>query len=113
MLESLLGIRLVMWMGPTVPVPAPVDVTLPLDDVSTWERYEGMLVRFTQQLVVTGNFSLGAFGQIDLAPAVLFQPTHISGTAATWSAAAGLYDETDTIPVYEALMAGLNDWLSS
>ena len=27
--------------------------------------------------------------------------------------AAGLYDEADTIPVYEALVAALNDWLNS
>jgi len=36
-------------------LPEPVDVTLPITSVTDWERYEGMLVRFKQQLVVTGN----------------------------------------------------------
>jgi predicted extracellular nuclease len=71
-------------------LPAPVDLVLPIDDVAHWERYEGMLVRFTQPLVVTGNFSLGQFGQIDLAPAVLFQPTQQLGSATTWTAAAAV-----------------------
>jgi predicted extracellular nuclease len=71
-------------------LPAPVDVALPIDDVAHWERYEGMLVRFTQPLVVTGNFSLGQFGQIDLATTVLFQPTQQPGSAAIWSVAADL-----------------------
>ena len=72
------------------PLPTPADVALPIDAVSTWERYEGMLVRFTQPLVVTGNFNLGAFGQVDLAPHVLFTPTNAAGTALTWAAAADL-----------------------
>lgn len=71
-------------------LPPPIDVTLPIDDQSQWERYEGMLVSFNQQLVVTGNFSLGQFGQIDLAPSVLYQPTQTVGTDGTWSAAADL-----------------------
>jgi predicted extracellular nuclease len=49
-----------------------------------------MLVRFTQQLVVTGTFNLGRFGQIDLAPQVLYQPTQSVGNAASWGAAADL-----------------------
>ena len=49
--------------------------------LSDFERYEGMLVQFTQQLVVTGTFNLGTFGQIDLAPSVLYQPTQSAGTA--------------------------------
>jgi predicted extracellular nuclease len=72
------------------PLPEPVDVTLPVDDASRWEQYEGMRVRFTQQLVVTGNVSLGQFGQLDLAPTVLYQPTHFAGDQSTWSAAADL-----------------------
>jgi predicted extracellular nuclease len=71
-------------------LPSPADVSLPVTSVSQWERYEGMLVRFNQQLVVTGNFSLGRFGQIDLAPEVLYQPTQQVGTAVTWGNAADL-----------------------
>jgi predicted extracellular nuclease len=71
-------------------LPPTSDVTLPVDSPSYWERYEGMQVRFTQQLVVAGNVNLGNFGQIDIAPSVLYQPTHSIGNTASWSAAADL-----------------------
>ena len=38
---------------------------------------------------MTGNFSLGTFGQLDLAPSVLFTPTH-SADRATWADQASL-----------------------
>ncbi len=60
-------------------LPPPVSISLPVDQVSDFERYEGMLVQFTQPLVVTGTFNLGTFGQIDLAPSVLYQPTQRPG----------------------------------
>ncbi len=72
------------------PLPPPVNITLPVANVSDLERYEGMLVQFTQPLVVTGTFNLGSFGQIDLAPMVLFQPTQTPGNTATWAAATDL-----------------------
>ena len=68
------------------PLPPPVTITLPIAQVSDLERYEGMLVQFTQQLVVTGSFNLGTFGQIDLAPGVLYQPTQMRGNSITWAA---------------------------
>ena len=71
-------------------LPDPIDVTLPVADMAQWERVEGMLVRFRQQLVVTGNFALGQFGQLDLAPSVLQQPTQQLGSQASWQAAADL-----------------------
>lgn len=71
-------------------LPVPVDVTLPVGESSEFERYEGMQVRFSQKLVVTGHFGLGQFGQIDLAPSVLVQPTHSIGNTVSWSAAADL-----------------------
>jgi predicted extracellular nuclease len=71
-------------------LPAAVEVSLPVPSVSFWERYEGMLVRFSQQLVVTGNFNLGQFGQIDLAPSLLYQPTQTPGNSASWAVAADL-----------------------
>ncbi len=39
---------------------------------------------------MTGNFSLGQFGQIDLAPSVLYQPTQTPGGVATWTPLADL-----------------------
>jgi uncharacterized protein len=71
-------------------LPAPVDVTLPIGSTSGWERYEGMLVRFNQPLMVTGNYNLGQYGQIDLAPGVLYQPTQTPANTVVWSAAADL-----------------------
>lgn len=70
-------------------LPTPVTITLPVANVSDFERYEGMRVQLTQQLVVTGTFSLGTFGQIDLAPAVLYQPTQTPGTS-NWAVATDL-----------------------
>jgi uncharacterized protein len=52
-------------------------VTLPVANLSDWEKYEGMAVRFEQPLVVTGNFDLAQFSQVDLAPSVLIQPTQV------------------------------------
>jgi uncharacterized protein len=71
-------------------LPPAATITLPVGNASDFERYEGMLVQFTQQLVVTGEFNLGTFGQIDLAPGVLFQPTQSTGNGSTWGAALDL-----------------------
>jgi uncharacterized protein len=46
---------------------APTQVTLPVADGSTLERYEGMLVEFSQALAVTESFELGRFGRMVLA----------------------------------------------
>ena len=51
-------------------LPIPINVTLPVANVSDLERYEGMLVNLkaaTGNLVVTNNFDLGRYGQIVLA----------------------------------------------
>jgi predicted extracellular nuclease len=64
-------------------------VSLPVTNVTDWEHYEGMAVQFTQQLTVTGNFSLGTQGWIDLAPAVLYVPT-ITPDQSTWAAQTSL-----------------------
>jgi uncharacterized protein len=72
------------------PLPAPVTVTLPVDAMTDFERVEGMLVQITTPLVVTGNFGLGQFGQLDLAPEVLYQPTQTPGGVATWTPLADL-----------------------
>ena len=89
-LTELSSVASVLVCSSGQPLPPPVDVSLPVADVTDWERYEGMLVRFTQQLVVTGSFSLGQFGQVDLAPHVLFQPTQTPAAPATWAAAVDL-----------------------
>ena len=42
-------------------------ISLPVADASALERYEGMLVEFSQPLAVTELFELGRFGQVVLA----------------------------------------------
>ncbi|MFV9503854.1 MAG: ExeM/NucH family extracellular endonuclease [Oscillochloridaceae bacterium umkhey_bin13] len=64
------------------PAITPVDVQMPfpapVDGVPYLERYEGMLVRFPQQLFVTEHFQLGRFGQIVMASGDrLYQPTNV------------------------------------
>lgn len=46
---------------------SPVDVTLPLTSLADLERYEGMLVRFPQPLVISEYFNFDRFGEIVLA----------------------------------------------
>ncbi|MEO8367916.1 MAG: ExeM/NucH family extracellular endonuclease [Candidatus Solibacter sp.] len=68
-------------------------VTLPAAAQGDLERYEGMAVQINQQLTVTGNFSLGTFGQVDLAPALLYTPTVVPDATVgktAWTAAADL-----------------------
>ncbi len=48
------------------PLPAPIAVTLPLTSTTALERFEGMRVIFSQALTVTGNFTLGRFGEVVL-----------------------------------------------
>lgn len=52
------------------PLPTPIDLTLPaLNSTrlnSTYEQYEGMLVRFPETLIVSEYFQLAQFGQIIL-----------------------------------------------
>ncbi len=58
---------------------APTDVRLPVPDAGYLERYEGMLVRFPQTLVVTEHHQLGRFGELVLAPGDrLWQPTQVA-----------------------------------
>ena len=57
---------------------APTDVTFPVADDTTLERYEGMLVRVPQPMSVTEHFQLGRFGQVTLsANGRLAQPTNV------------------------------------
>lgn len=61
----------------------PVDVTLPFPEdeggVSYLERFEGMLIRLPQAVLVTEHFQLGRFGQVVLSSSDrLFQPTQVT-----------------------------------
>lgn len=53
-------------------------LTLPVDSLGSFEKYEGMLVRFPQTLVVTETYNLGRFGEVSLSlNERLSQPTEI------------------------------------
>lgn len=60
---------------------APVDVTLPFADANFPERYEGMLVRFPQPLVIAEYFNYDRFGEIVLAQPLAGEDRPYSGTA--------------------------------
>jgi predicted extracellular nuclease len=59
----------------------PVDVTMPFASLTELERYEGMLVRFPQSLVIAEYFNYDRFGEIVLALPLEGEPRPFSGTA--------------------------------
>ena len=60
---------------------APIDVTLPFASVDFPERYEGMLVRFQQSLVISEYFNYDRFGEIVLALPLDGESRPFTGTA--------------------------------
>ncbi len=57
---------------------SPVNLALPFPDLGVPERFEGMLVRLPQTLVVTENYQLGRYGQVTLSFGDrLDQPTNV------------------------------------
>lgn len=65
-LTQLRNVSFVSVLG-TAPVPAPIDISLPVSSLFDFERYEGMLVRFPQDLVISEFFDFDRFGEIVLA----------------------------------------------
>ena len=59
----------------------PVDVTLPVTTLDDFERYEGMLVRFPQTLVIAEYFNFDRFGEIVLARPLPGEACPFTGTA--------------------------------
>ncbi len=58
-------------------LPAARVLSLPVETTADFEAREGMLVRFPQPLAVSGNFGLGRFGELVLAPTKrLFHPNN-------------------------------------
>ena len=60
---------------------APVDVTLPVSSPDYFEKYEGMLVRFPQSLVISEYFNYDRFGEMVLALPLDGEPRAFTGTA--------------------------------
>lgn len=65
---------LVCASGETV---TPATITLPVDDVSDLEAYEGMSVIFTQDLYISEFFNFDRFGEIVLSSERHWQPTAV------------------------------------
>jgi predicted extracellular nuclease len=59
----------------------PTDVTLPFATADFAERYEGMLTRFPQPLVISEYFNYDRFGEIVLANPLPGEPRPFTGTA--------------------------------
>lgn len=60
------------------PLPDPVLLSLPFEHPKAPERFEGMRVSFSQNLVVTGNYGLGRYGEFVVAPRRIMAPTQVS-----------------------------------
>lgn len=60
---------------------AATDVTMPFADANFLERYEGMLVRFPQSLVIAEYFNYDRFGEIVLALPLAGEDRPFTGTA--------------------------------
>ena len=59
----------------------PTDVTLPVTSLDDFEKYEGMLVRFPQSLVIAEYFNYDRFGEIVLAQPLAGEGRPFTGTA--------------------------------
>ncbi|KAA1162655.1 ExeM/NucH family extracellular endonuclease [Pseudoalteromonas fuliginea] len=57
---------------------AATKITLPLADATYLESFEGMLVTLEQPLVVTNNFGLGRYGEVEVATERLYQGTQVA-----------------------------------
>jgi uncharacterized protein len=79
------AVATVLASGKALPAAAPL--VLPLDSLGAPERWEGMRVRVPQSLVVTGNYTLGRYGEMVLAPRRQMAPTQVASPGAAAQAA--------------------------
>ena len=56
----------------------PTKITLPVTEPSELEAFEGMLVTLEQPLIVTNNYGLGRYGELELATERLYQGTQVA-----------------------------------
>lgn len=76
----------------------PTTITLPVPSLTYFERYEGMLVDFSQTLTATENFTLGRFGEVRLsANGRLYTPTAVTTPGAAAIALADLNQRSSFI----------------
>ena len=83
-LTEINNVAAVLDCNATAPAPAPTPITLPVDSTGDFEQWEGMLVNFPGTLHVTGNFTQGRFGEVDLSVGgPLDNPTNVTTPGAS------------------------------
>jgi predicted extracellular nuclease len=79
--------------GATLPTPG--TITFPVGSVEDLEWFEGMSIEIPQQLSVSGNFTLGRFGEVDLSiNGPLDNPTNVVAPGAAANALQDLNDRS-------------------
>lgn len=58
-------------------LPQPIEMTLPVLNLSELEAVEGMLVRFSQPLTVNDTYGLGRYGELTLSNGRRYTPTQV------------------------------------
>lgn len=62
----------------TAPLPAAAAISLPVSELADLEHVENMRVQFPQTLTVTGNHTLGQYGELHLSGrGLIYQPTNV------------------------------------
>jgi len=75
-LTEIISVTQTIVKGSGIQLPTAVGISLPLGAADYAERYESMLVTFSQHLIVNETYYLGRYGEITLSSGRLFQYTH-------------------------------------
>ena len=68
---------------------------LPVSSLDEWEQYEGMLIHIPGPLYVSGNYTQGRYGEVDLSVGQrLDQPTNVVAPGAPAIALQDLNDRS-------------------
>jgi predicted extracellular nuclease len=86
------------------PLPTAAEITLPVNDRSELERFEGMAVHFSQSLVVNEVYNLGRYGEISLGSSRHFIGTQVAAPGAD-ALAVTAANKRDTILLDDGLTA--------
>ncbi len=97
---------LVCDSGKTV---TPTAVTLPVDSLTAFEAYEGMLVTFPQELIISEYFNFDQFGEIVLTSERHMTPTAVYEPGSTEYQAAALAYQLDKITLDDGRSASNPD----
>jgi predicted extracellular nuclease len=78
-MTELTSVTEVVAHGPADPddIPASTAVSMPVAAQSDWEKYEGMLVAFAQDLYISEYFNFDRFGEIVITTGRQYQPSQV------------------------------------